>query len=125
MGDLKIFTTLFIGGGIGSVLRYSISLLVVNNFKSYLPLATFLANMLAIAIMGIALAYAEPKFEQYPWLRGMVLVGFCGGLSTFSTFSYETVFLLKGYHWIYAVGNVLLSVIIGGLILYPFVKILK
>jgi CrcB protein len=125
MGELRLFFPIFIGGGFGALLRYSISILVVTNLKNYLPVATLFANLLAILIMGLTLYYAESKFETYPWLRALVLIGFCGGLSTFSTFSYETVLLLKGYHWGYAIGNVLISVILGALILYPFVKVLN
>lgn len=125
MGELRLLFPIFIGGGIGAILRYSISILVVNNLKSYLPIATLIANLLAILVMGLALFYAESKFETYPWLRALVLIGFCGGLSTFSTFSYETVLLLKGYHWGYALGNVVISVVLGALIIYPFVKVLN
>ena len=124
MAELRLLFPIFIGGGLGAMLRFGISILVVNQMKSFLPLATLLANLTAILLMGITLYYAEAKFEMYPWLRAFLLIGFCGGLSTFSTFSYETVMLLKGYHWIYALGNVLVSVILGALVLYPFIKVL-
>ena len=123
MDFIKLIIPVFVGGGLGAVIRFSISLLVVNNFKSFLPVATLVANLLAIAIMGYILYTAEAKMESMPWLRAFVLIGFCGGLSTFSTFSYETVLLLKGYHWSYALANVVISVVLGGLLMYPFVKI--
>jgi CrcB protein len=125
MDALKLLLPVFLGGGLGAVVRFSISLLVVNNFKGFLPIATLLANLLAILIMGSALYYAETKMETIPWIRAFVLIGFCGGLSTFSTFSFETVLLLKGYHWGYAFANVTVSVILGGAIIYPFVRILS
>tara|TARA_R110002050_G_scaffold149463_1_gene275991 strand:+ start:11156 stop:11482 length:327 start_codon:yes stop_codon:yes gene_type:complete len=107
------------------MLRFGISVLVVNKWKSFLPIATLGANIIAILIMGLTLYYAESKMEAEPWLRAFILIGFCGGLSTFSTFSYETALLLKGYHWGYALGNVLVSVILGLLVIYPFVRILN
>ncbi len=114
----------FVGGGLGAMLRFTISMVVVNKWNSFLPMATLGANLLAILIMGLALFYAEAKLEALPWVRAFVLIGFCGGLSTFSTFSYETILLLKGYHWGYALGNVLISVVLGGLVIYPFVKVI-
>ena len=114
----------FIGGGIGAMVRFSISLFVVNYMKSFLPTATLIANLVAILLMGVTLYYAEAKVETYPWLRALIIIGFCGGLSTFSTFSYETVLLLKGYHWGYALGNVIVSIVLGVIVLYPFIKVL-
>jgi CrcB protein len=87
--------------------------------------ATLFANVLALIIMGLAVYYAESKMDSFPWLRAFVLIGFCGGLSTFSTFSFETVLLLKGYHWGYALANVTVSVVLGALIIYPFVRTLS
>lgn len=125
MAELRLLFPIFIGGGIGAMLRFGISVLVVNNLKSFLPMATLLANLLAILIMSLTLFYAESKMEAEPWLRALILIGFCGGLSTFSTFSYETVLLLKGYHWAYALGNVVISVVLGAMVIYPFVRILN
>ncbi|MFT4753962.1 MAG: CrcB protein [Salibacteraceae bacterium] len=125
MDVLKLFIPVFLGGGLGAVIRFSISVLVVNNFKGFLPVATLFANVLALIIMGLAVYYAESKMDSFPWLRAFVLIGFCGGLSTFSTFSFETVLLLKGYHWGYALANVTVSVVLGALIIYPFVRTLS
>lgn len=124
MAELRLLFPIFIGGGLGAMLRFGISILVVNNWKSFLPVATLSANLIAILIMGLTLYFAETKMEAEPWIRAFILIGFCGGLSTFSTFSYESVLLLKGYHWGYALGNILISVILGALVIYPFVKIL-
>ena len=125
MAELRLLLPIFIGGGLGAMLRFGISVLVVNNWKGFLPVATLFANLLAILIMGLTLYYAETKMETEPWFRALILIGFCGGLSTFSTFSYETVLLLKGYHWSYALGNVVVSVVLGALVIYPFVKIIN
>jgi len=125
MGELKLMLPVFVGGGLGAMVRFAFSLIVVNHLKSFLPIATLGANLLAILIMGLTLYYSESKFETYPWIRAFVVIGFCGGLSTFSTFSFETVLLLKGHHWVYALGNVFVSVVLGVLILYPFIKVLN
>ncbi len=125
MNELKSILAVFIGGGLGALVRYSFSIVVVSRFQKFLPLATLTANLTAILIMGLALYYAGHKFEAYPWLRTFVLVGFCGGLSTFSAFSYETVLLLKGYPLRYALGNIMVSIILGVAMLYPFVHEIK
>lgn len=125
MGMIKLLVPVFIGGGLGAMLRFFISIMVVNNMKSFLPFATLLANLVAILIMGLTLYFAETKFEMYPWLRAFLLIGFCGGLSTFSTFSYETVLLLKGYHWGYALSNVVVSVVLGVIVIYPFINVIE
>lgn len=120
--NLYIILAVFTGGGVGALCRFLISLGVVNQLKSFLPVATLLANIIACAIMGITVLYAQNKFDTTPWLKAFILVGFCGGLSTFSTFSYETVLLFKANQWYYALGNIFISTALGILILYPFLK---
>lgn len=112
----------FIGGGLGAMLRYAISTLALEVNKADLPVATFVANMLAIFIMGLVLYSSSHKFDLYPWIRPLILVGFCGGLSTFSTFSLENVVLLKSGFVGWAFANAIISIFVGGLIIYPFIK---
>lgn len=112
----------FIGGGLGAMLRYGISSLTLQVNKADLPIATFIANMIAIVIMGATLYISSHKFDLYPWIKPLILVGFCGGLSTFSTFSFENIVLLKSGYMFGAVTNAIISVVVGGLIIYPFIK---
>lgn len=123
MSSLSTLIAIFIGGGLGSLARYSVSLLIVNKFKSSLPIATIAANVLACLVMGVTLAYFEQKLETHPFLRPLILVGFCGGFSTFSTFSLETVMLLKANDYIFAFANIIISILFCGLVLWQFVKI--
>ena len=106
----------FIGGGIGSCLRYLISLAFQRTDLTF-PLATFVANVLSCVIVVLILRYCRDLVVTES-LRLLLLVGFLGGLSTFSTFSYETTLLIKEGHLAMAFSNIGLSVSICVYCLY-------
>jgi fluoride exporter len=107
------FLAVFIGGGLGSLTRYGISLGFQRAGVLQFPLATLISNTLACVIMGVALYYFKQKTIQVEWISLVVLTGFCGGFSTFSTFSYETFQLMQQGAYAWAITNVLLSVFLG------------
>ena len=86
------FFWVFIGGGLGSLVRYGISLLFAGSVSSY-PWATFWANLAASFILGLLLGLNAQQFLSGP-TRLLLMTGFCGGFSTFSTFSGENLQLL-------------------------------
>lgn len=109
MEHLTTWFAVFIGGGLGSMARFGTSLLIVNKFKSNLPLATLVANVLA----SLLLVWVVNKLEVNVlpnWCKPLVIIGFCGGFSTFSTFSYELLLLVKAGNWSWALLNVFISI---------------
>lgn len=104
-----------LGGFIGAVARYLISLIPIKNPESF-PINTFLINIAGAFAIG-CIAYAASKNENIDTKLLLFLkVGICGGFTTFSTFSLETVELIKGGSVataiIYVIASVVLSVLV-------------
>jgi fluoride exporter len=111
----------FLGGGLGSLLRYAIGL-GINRFQWQLPVSTLLANILACLVFAFVMYSFQDKPTISPQTKSLLLTGFCGGLSTFSAFSHETFLLIKQQsHWL-AAGNILLNTLLCLLIFYTFNK---
>ena len=100
---------IFIGGGAGSICRYLIG--KVFAYNGVFPWGTMAANIISCLILGIVMALISKEW----WTentRMLMAVGFCGGFSTFSTFSLETFELLKKKEYLLGFLNISGSVIV-------------
>ncbi|MDI1354850.1 MAG: fluoride efflux transporter CrcB [bacterium] len=113
------YLLVFLGGGLGSLLRYMIGISFQKVIPS-LPLATLISNVLACLLFGLTLWLLQSKENLHTPLRLLLLVGFCGGLSTFSSFGYETFLLFKEQLFLAAALNIIVSVSLCLIIFYLF-----
>jgi len=114
-----VYLYIFIGGGLGSLARFIITKITAQLSFVNFPIATFASNMLACVLLAILVTSFSSKQSEYEWIQPLLIIGFCGGFSTFSTFSNETFSLLDNGHTALAIINVLVSVSVGiGLIFF-------
>ena len=92
---MKQVLLVFLGGGLGSVARYWLGL-KLNNFENAIPFGTLLANVLGSLLIGLILGYSAKTGVLNEQHSLLLATGFCGGLTTFSTFAYENHLFIKG-----------------------------
>ena len=103
---------IFLGGGLGSLARFGVGKTLAD-WSVSVPYGTLAANVLACVILGFFTgAVALRSSDAVLPFRAFLAVGFCGGFSTFSTFSNETLLMLLNNRWGDAVFNIILSVLL-------------
>ncbi len=120
---MKELLYVFIGGGLGSLVRFLLGKWVNSFHNSNFPFGTFIINIVACFVLGFFIGLADQKQILSPAIRLFLVVGFCGGFSTFSAFSSETLTLIQQGQNTTMLLYVLLSVVVcliatfGGLLI--------
>ncbi len=108
----------FIGGGLGAILRYLTGIIISRSFVINFPVSTLFVNIIGSFIIGALFILFLEKAETNTALKLALTVGFCGGLTTFSTFSLDTLDMLSNQRFFEAFVYIVASVIICLLVAY-------
>jgi CrcB protein len=112
MNGLIAYSLVAVGGAVGSMARYAVTLAATKAWGPEFPWGTILINVLGSFLITFVDKLTAPDglapANQVP--RILVMVGFCGGFTTFSAFSLQTLELAQLGHWVGVGGNILLSV---------------
>ncbi len=101
------------GGFVGSILRYYSQQVVSRFFPSALPYGTLAVNIIGCLLIGLIYGLSERGNVLTPELRLLLATGFCGGYTTFSAFSYESIRLISDGEWLYVTLYIVVSVLAG------------
>jgi len=100
------FFLLFLTGGCGALSRYWLGGFVQRIYGGELPLGTFVINALGCLIFGFCWALADERLVISEETRLIILTGFVGSFTTFSTFAFESHALMRNAEWFWAFANV-------------------
>lgn len=118
MHNLALYSFVALGGAIGAVLRTFISQIAGTVLGDGFPYGTLVVNILGSLLMGILFALLDENvIASQPW-RQLIGLGFLGALTTFSTFSLDSLLLLQNGQWLKAGLNVSLNVFVCIFVVY-------
>ena len=111
---MKSFLLVFLGGGLGSSLRYLIAS-AMNQYSKVLPFGTFTVNIIGCLLIGMILGYAQRENTLTSNQTLLLATGFCGGFTTFSAFANENLELIKNgeiFNFsIYTISSILVGIL--------------
>ncbi len=114
--SIQIILSIFIGGGSGSLLRYLIGWGIAQSLGRSTPWATLTINLIGSLLIGLFIGMMLSSTRLSAAYRPLLIIGFCGGLTTFSTFSIEVVNYLRSGELLTALVYLSLS-LFGGILL--------
>ncbi len=123
MNFLRSMLMVAMGGAVGSAMRYLTSKVMQDWLPNSFPYGTFAVNLLGCLVIGILYGLVDQNILGNNNLKLLLITGFCGGFTTFSTFSYETLSLVQQGHLSYAVLYVGGSVCLGMIMVLIGIKL--
>jgi len=115
--DIKSLILIFFGGGLGSSIRYLITKYLNKNLTPF-PVGTSISNLVGCFIIGLLIAYYDkndiPKKDTFLFIS----IGFCGGLTTFSTFMLDVFYMLKNENLQYLLTYFSINFFVGFFLIY-------
>ena len=114
---MKSVLIVFLGGGLGSIFRYLINLLIKNQEGEF-PINTFLVNMVGSFLIGILFGYLNENNYVNNNVMLFLVIGFCGGLTTFASFTYDSYELISFGKIFFLIIYNFLSILIGVALVY-------
>jgi CrcB protein len=111
---MMLYLAVALGGAIGSAGRFFLSGVIANAFGETFPLGTLVINITGSFVIGFfgTLTAPDGRLLVSPTTRQFVMVGICGGYTTFSSFSLQTLNLMRDEEWLYAGANIVGSVVL-------------
>ena len=103
-----IYIFIFIGGGLGAVCRYFISLITTQQFNNIFPFGTLTVNLIGSFLIGLFYYFFQNVIVPIE-IRIFIMIGFLGGFTTFSSFSLESINLLRDGEYRFFILNVIIN----------------
>jgi CrcB protein len=110
---LQKYLLIALGGALGSIARYSVGAFVIDRMGTKFPYGTLVINLTACLVIGFSITFLTQRTGMSPAWRYLVPIGFIGAYSTFSTYEWETLSLIRGGTFsvaaVYAFGSLVLG----------------
>lgn len=113
MFHVLAFLMVGLGGGLGAMTRHLCALIINRYWQNSFPLATFSINIIGSFLIGLFAAWLLPKIGNDTLLKYLLITGFCGGYTTFSTFSIENLQLLQNGKFFTLLLYITSSIMVG------------
>lgn len=109
----------FIGGGLGALMRFGVSWLIQKFPITQFPLATLISNLVACLFVGLFIGMTmKMKVANTESFQAFWIIGICGGFSTFSTFAKENLELMERGNYFILMLNIVISILFGIVMVY-------